>query len=122
MKTERKTVKTLTKARKAQMSNSPTKSLQCYIIIADQKKKKKFLSLLGDYDARGSVAKPKTILGITIDTEKEIVLSVVEKSVAVKIVEKIKEKAGVGTAAHGLCFFLPVEMSTLNIGEAESYN
>ena len=62
-------------------------------------------------NARGSVAKPKTILGITIDTEKEIVLSVVEKSVAVKIAE------GVGTAAHGLCFFLPVELSTLTIHE-----
>jgi nitrogen regulatory protein PII len=68
-------------------------------------------------NARGSVAKPKTILGITIDTEKEIVLSVVEKSVAVKIAEAIKEKAGVGTAAHGLCFFLPVELSTLTIHE-----
>ena len=66
-------------------------------------------------NARGSVAKPKTILGITIDTEKEIVLSVVEKEIAVKIMEQFKEKAGVGTAAHGLCFFLPVEMSTLNI-------
>lgn len=66
-------------------------------------------------NARGSVAKPKTILGITIDTEKEIVLSVVEKDVAVKIVEAVKEKAGVGTPAHGLCFFLPVEMSTLTI-------
>ena len=68
-------------------------------------------------NARGSVAKPKTILGITIDTEKEIVLSVVEKDVAVKIAEAIKEKAGVGTNAHGLCFFLPVEMSTLTIHE-----
>lgn len=68
-------------------------------------------------NARGSVAKPKTILGITIDTEKEIVLSVVEKNVAVRIVEQIKEKLGVGTAAHGLCFFLPVEMSTLTIHE-----
>ena len=27
-------------------------------------------------NARGSVAKPKTILGITIDTEKEIVLTI----------------------------------------------
>lgn len=70
-------------------------------------------------NARGSVAKPKTILGITIDTEKEIVLSVVEKSIAVKIMEAVKEKAGVGTAAHGLCFFLPVEMSTLTIHETE---
>ncbi|MBQ9162665.1 MAG: P-II family nitrogen regulator [Clostridia bacterium] len=68
-------------------------------------------------NSRGSVAKPKTILGITIDTEKEIVLSVVEKDVAVRIMEQVKEKAGVGTAAHGLCFFLPVEMSTLTIHE-----
>ena len=63
------------------------------------------------------MAKPKTILGITIDTEKEIVLSVVEKEVAEKIVEAVKQQAGVGTAAHGLCFFLPVEMSTLTIHE-----
>lgn len=68
-------------------------------------------------NARGSVAKPKTILGITIDTEKEIVLSVVKKEVAIKIMTEIKEKAGVGTPAHGLCFFLPVEMSTLTIHE-----
>jgi nitrogen regulatory protein PII len=68
-------------------------------------------------NARGSVSKPKTILGITIDTEKEIVLSVVERDVAVRIAEAIKAKAGVGTAAHGLCFFVPVEMSTLTIHE-----
>ena len=66
-------------------------------------------------NARGSVAKPKTILGITIDTEKEIVLTVVEKDIAVKIAEAVREKAGAGTAAHGLCFFMPVEMSTLSI-------
>ena len=68
-------------------------------------------------NARGSVAKPKTILGITIDTEKEIVLSVVKKDIAVKIVNEIKEKAGVGSEAHGLCFFMPVEMSTLTLHE-----
>ncbi len=69
-------------------------------------------------NARGSVAKPKTILGITIDTEKEIVLSVVEKDIAFKIAEAIKGKVGVGTNAHGLCFFLPVEMSTLTMHES----
>ncbi len=68
-------------------------------------------------NARGSVAKPKTILGITIDTEKEIVLSVVEKDVAKSIMDKVREKSGVGTPAHGICFFLPVEMSTLTIHE-----
>ncbi len=65
-------------------------------------------------NARGSAAKPKTILGITIDTEKEIVLTVVEKDIAIKIVNAVKERAGVGTNAHGLCFFMPVEMSTLS--------
>lgn len=68
-------------------------------------------------NARGSVSKPKTILGITIDTEKEIVLTIVEKNVAMKITEKIKTQMGVGTPAHGLCFFLPVEMSTLTLHE-----
>ena len=33
------------------------------------------------------------------------------------IAQAIKESAGVGTAAHGLCFYLPVEMSTLLINE-----
>jgi nitrogen regulatory protein PII len=70
-------------------------------------------------NARGSVAKPKTILGITIDTEKEIVISIVEKDVAQKIMDQVKEKAGVGTAAHGLCFFMPVEMSTLNLSNVD---
>ena len=64
-------------------------------------------------NARGSVAKPQTILGITIDTEKEIVLSVVEEEIAIKIMQAVKEQAGVGTSAHGLCFYLPVEATTL---------
>ncbi len=70
-------------------------------------------------NARGSAAKPKTILGITIDTEKEIVLSVVEKEIAQKIMNAVKERAGVGTHAHGLCFYMPVEMSTLNYNTEE---
>ena len=28
--------------------------------------------------------------------------------------DAVKDKAGVGTNAHGLCFYMPVEMSTLN--------
>ena len=41
------------------------------------------------------------------------------KDVAIAIAEAVKEKIGVGTAAHGLCFFLPVEMSTLTIHDGE---
>ncbi len=70
-------------------------------------------------NARGSASKPKSILGITIDTEKEIVLSVVEKEIAQKIMNAVKDKAGVGTNAHGLCFYMPVEMSTLSYNTEE---
>ena len=66
-------------------------------------------------NARGSVEKPHTIMGITIDSEKEIVLTVVDREKAVRIMAKVKELAGVGTPAHGLCFFAPVEMSTLSV-------
>ena len=69
------------------------------------------------FNARGSVANPQTIFGITIDPEKEIIFTIVKKDVAVKIMQEVKEKAGVGTSAHALCFYLPVEMSTLSIGE-----
>ncbi len=69
------------------------------------------------FNARGSVANPQTIFGITIDPEKEIIFTIVKKDVAIKIMQAVKEKAGVGTSAHGLCFYLPVEMSTLSIGE-----
>ncbi len=68
-------------------------------------------------NARGSAAEPQTFLGITIDTEKEMVLSVVDKDTAQAIMQAVKERAGVGTAAHGLCFYLPVEMSTLRSTE-----
>ena len=71
-------------------------------------------------NARGSAATPQTFLGITIDSEKEIVLSVVEKEIALKIVAAVKEKAGAGTPAHGLCFFMPVEMTTLRLSEPEN--
>ncbi len=66
-------------------------------------------------NARGSVPNPQTILGITIDPEKEIVLTVVEKQCALNIMDKVKQNFGVGTPAHALCFYMPVEMSTLQI-------
>lgn len=63
-------------------------------------------------NARGAGPKHQTILGITIDAEKEMVLTVVPCAVAAKIMETVKEKAGVGTPAHGICFFMPVEKMT----------
>ncbi len=68
-------------------------------------------------NARGSAARPETFLGITIDSEKEIVLSVVPKETADRIMAAVREKAGAGTPAHGLCFYMPVELSTLRLSE-----
>ena len=65
-------------------------------------------------NARGSYGKSKSILGITIDSEKEIVLSILPKEIADKSVTLIKEKAGVETNAHGVCYYMPVELSPIN--------
>ena len=63
-------------------------------------------------NARGEGMKNKTIMGITIDSEKEMVLSIVEGKTATKIMEAVKEKAGITSPAHGVCFFMPVEKMT----------
>lgn len=33
--------------------------------------------------------------------------------------QKVKQKEGLGTPAHGLCFFLPVELSAITLHEVE---
>lgn len=59
-------------------------------------------------NARGEGLKPQMIMGITIDSEKEMVLSIVEENTAAAIMDAVKKKAGIGTPAHGVCFYLPV--------------
>ena len=63
-------------------------------------------------NARGSSPIHKSIMGITVDTEKEMVLSLVEKDKADRIIASIKEKAGLGSPAHGICFVMPVDRMT----------
>lgn len=63
-------------------------------------------------NARGESLKHKSFMGITIDSEKEIVLTIVEKNVATKIMAGIKENIGIHTPAHAVCFFVPVERMT----------
>ena len=69
-------------------------------------------------NARGEGFKQQTIMGITVDSEKEIVLCVVEKNVAIKIMDAVKEKAGIGTPAHGVCYFTPVERATKTVANS----
>lgn len=46
-------MKMLTKARTVKMSEAHMSKLQYFVIIAEQKKKKRFLNLLSDHGARG---------------------------------------------------------------------
>ncbi len=66
-------------------------------------------------NARGSGPVHKSILGITIDTEKEIVLSIVDAETADRIIEAVKEKAGPASPANSICFTMPVEKTVLTI-------
>jgi nitrogen regulatory protein PII len=60
-------------------------------------------------NARGTGAMHKAILGITIDTEKEIILCVVDGDTAERIMALVKEKAGLKSPASSICFVMPIE-------------
>ncbi len=69
-------------------------------------------------NARGSGPIHKSFMGITVDTEKEMVLTLVEKAKADRIVAAIKERAGIASPINGICFMMPVEkMTGLNTQE-----
>lgn len=63
-------------------------------------------------NARGEGPLHKTIMGITIDSEKEMILSVVDAEMVTPILDTVVDEAGIGTPAHGVCFVLPVENMT----------
>jgi nitrogen regulatory protein PII len=66
-------------------------------------------------NARGEGLHHESFMGITVDTEKEIIVAVTDEETAIKVMATIKEQVGVKTPAHGVCFLLPVE-SVVGIG------
>ncbi len=60
-------------------------------------------------NARGCGSIHKSIMGISVDTEKEMVISLMERETAEKVMAAIKEKAGPGSPVNGICFTLPVD-------------
>jgi len=60
-------------------------------------------------NARGEGLNVEKIMGITVDSEKEMVLSLADGNTAAKIMSAVKDKAGICTPAHGICFVLSVE-------------
>ena len=61
------------------------------------------------FNARGEGAHHESILGITVDTEKDLILCVVDEITADKAINVIKEKLGIKTPAHSICFTMPVD-------------
>jgi hypothetical protein len=45
--------------------------------------------------------------------EKEIIISLVSEGIADKIMAAVKERIGVNTPSHGLCYTMPVDKMTL---------
>ncbi len=59
--------------------------------------------------ARGGGSPSHALMGITVDSEREIVLMLVEKDVANRIMNALHETAGIDKPAHGICFTVPVD-------------
>ena len=59
--------------------------------------------------ARGEGSQHHLFMGITVDYEREVIITIVEKRTADAIMAGIKEKVGWDTETHGICFTMPVE-------------
>ena len=64
-------------------------------------------------NARGEGPLHKSILGITVDSEKEIVIMLIEADTAENIMTAIKEQAGLNFPSQGVCFTIPIDKTTL---------
>ena len=59
--------------------------------------------------ARGEGSQHQLFMGITLDFEREIIISLVDEITADKIMSSIKARAGWATEIHGICFTTPVD-------------
>ncbi|MHC5249606.1 P-II family nitrogen regulator [Enterococcus sp. HY326] len=59
-------------------------------------------------NARGEGARHQVFMGITIDSEREIILFLTDDETCEKIMQAVKEKVGFNTEANCICFSIPV--------------
>ena len=59
--------------------------------------------------ARGEGSSHQLVMGITMDYEREVIISIVDDSTAERIMAEMKQKAGVDTEIHGICYTMPVD-------------
>ena len=60
-------------------------------------------------NARGEGGRPELFLGMTIDSEKEIILCLTDTTTAKKVMQVIKDKMGITTPAHCVSYTTPIE-------------
>lgn len=63
-------------------------------------------------NARGEGTVHKSFLGISVEAEKEMVITLVNEEVADKIMADIKENAGIDTPTRAVCFTVAIEKLT----------
>lgn len=59
-------------------------------------------------NARGEGSHHEMFMGITVDYEKEIILTIVDEATAKRVMMAIKKNAGWKSPLHGICFLMPV--------------
>jgi len=59
--------------------------------------------------ARGEGSHHRSFMGITLDYEQEIIISIADKKTAEQIMIDIQEKAGWKTEVRGICYMMPVD-------------
>ena len=68
--------------------------------------------------ARGEGSQHRSFMGITLDHEQEIIISITDYKTALQIMEDIKEKAGWKTDVRGICYMMPVD-KIIGMGQKE---
>jgi len=61
------------------------------------------------FGARGEGTHHASFLGISVDTEKEVIVCITDAESAERAMQAVSEQAGIKTSAHGVCFAMPVD-------------
>ena len=101
------------------MSNAQTTTLQYFVIIAEQKKKNKFISLLSDYGARGiqtvyghgsmSPSMIAAAFGFEAEQGKVLISCLIKSENAKELINILYNDYNFKKPNTGIAFSIPVE-------------
>lgn len=60
-------------------------------------------------NSRGEGARHESFMGITMDSEKELIVCAMDGDTAKKAMLAVKNTMGVQTPVHGVCFTMPID-------------